>query len=1392
MLRKTPPSQHERNTVATVAAVVASLLLLLVATACGDTPEPEVIEKEVVKEVVVTPETPPGRELAQQAHNGDVYTVVEYDDRLAVFSGSGSPVTDPGLANDVLRSYAWGQVIDGLDVNTMADEVRAIRDVDDSLSGVRATSNEMVAIFDQLESLSASIPLLGRVSAMDVLAETYPGVDAASDAIRSLDGELNSIGRDSAVLETVVGHLRAVDPSGVTAADMETLFQDAVAASRDMEDRAASVTNRVAEVSNTARDLEDALLQVSNTPVIGDTIAESAEVAGLFADELSGIEEVLQERANTLASISDRFEEAIAEAGSAHRESVARWLQVPYDNVWRSVSASRPIAIATLPAVATLLPPTPTVLPTPTVSPSPTLTPAPTPTSVPTARPTPTDTPRPTSTPVPTARPTPTNTPEPTAAPLPTVQPTPTETPVPESAGAVGQIAFSSDRGGNWDVYVTNADASVLNHVTYDAVAEGAPSWSPDGLRITYHTYRDGNWEIYVINADSSGKRRLTDNDANDEHPSWSPDGQRIVFHSYRDGNAEVYAMNVDGSGVTRLTDNAASDWGPVWSPDGRRIAFASDREGNWDIYVMNADGSSVTQLTDNAAHDGEPSWSPDGSRITFASDRDGEAEIYVMNEDGSGVTRLTDNTSRDWYPVWSPDGRHIAFVSGRHGNDEIYVMNADGSGVIRLTDNEVTDWEPSWGPDYESTATPSQPDTPTPTPEPTATPTPEPTPTATPEPTPTATPEPPQVSFNLDWVIDETEVDAGESFTLTVRMQGVQGNGGHGGISVSFPSLTEASDSDDWYVTDGAEVEDIHYTTGLSRVTFHQPGATIYHRENNEQIRAEYLLVESDDPSWPQGADRTLILEITPRTEIAFRIQIRGWICADEYTDCSRQPSSGPTEDQQGWAVEQETVIVGSASTPTPTATPEPAPTTTPVAGPTAAPTATPPPTSTPISGNGIITSSRTYNAAIDAPGDEDEYTVVQESVGPIEIWVGDIPLAAPGSTNLLRVCPGWSRDCEWLADNGRYVWQQVRQDTYTIRVESTSEYNSFPYTIRVTKTKDDFAETGSAAHALVSGQSFSDAIRPDGDVDYFGIVQESVGPIEIWVGDIPLAAPGSTNLLRVCPGWSRDCEWFADNGRYVWQQVRRDTYTIRVESTSEYNSFPYTIRVTKAKDDFAETGSAAHALVSGQSFSDAIRPDGDVDYFGIVQESVGPIEIWVGDIPLAAPGSTNLLRVCPGWSRDCEWFADNGRYVWQQVRRDTYTIRVESTSEYNSFPYTIRVTKAKDDFAETGSAAHTLVSGQSFSDAIRPDGDVDYFGIVQESVGPIEIWVGDIPLAASESRNLLRVCPGWSRDCEWFADNGRYVWQQVRRDTYTIKVESTSEYNSFPYTITVTFNTN
>jgi TolB protein len=85
------------------------------------------------------------------------------------------------------------------------------------------------------------------------------------------------------------------------------------------------------------------------------------------------------------------------------------------------------------------------------------------------------------------------------------------------------------------------------------------------GRQVAFMSNRDGNWEIYVVASDGSGLRRLTDNPANDGLPTWSPDGKALAFVSDRGGAWAVWVVNADGTGVHKLFDigggGLAQDW---------------------------------------------------------------------------------------------------------------------------------------------------------------------------------------------------------------------------------------------------------------------------------------------------------------------------------------------------------------------------------------------------------------------------------------------------------------------------------------------------------------------------------------------------------------------------------------------------------------------------------------------------------------------------------------------------------------------------------------------------------------------------------------------------------------------------------------------------------------
>ena len=189
-------------------------------------------------------------------------------------------------------------------------------------------------------------------------------------------------------------------------------------------------------------------------------------------------------------------------------------------------------------------------------------------------------------------------------------------TPLMVCVDAQAQIAFSSDRDGNFhghrNIYTMDADGGNPRRVIkkpFHSFNNWDPSWSPDGKRITFVSERAKIWEIYIMKVDGGNPQRLTNNHFTAKDPSWSPDGKRIAFTSGRDGNLEIYVMEADGGNRRNLTNNPFSDREPSWSPDGRRIAFVSNRDGNFEIYVMDADGDNQHNLTNNPHADTAPAW---------------------------------------------------------------------------------------------------------------------------------------------------------------------------------------------------------------------------------------------------------------------------------------------------------------------------------------------------------------------------------------------------------------------------------------------------------------------------------------------------------------------------------------------------------------------------------------------------------------------------------------------------------------------------------------------------------------------------------------------------------------------------------------------------------------
>jgi Tol biopolymer transport system component len=202
---------------------------------------------------------------------------------------------------------------------------------------------------------------------------------------------------------------------------------------------------------------------------------------------------------------------------------------------------------------------------------------------------------------------------------------------------------YSWDFDPHMDIFEANPDGSGLRRLTDAKGYDAEGSYSADGRRIVFTSNRDGNLELYVMDADGTNVRQLTHAPGcYNGGPFFSPDGKRVVFRADRKekDRLQLYVINADGTGERALTDNDRwVYWAPYWYKDGKHIIYTAADHGaagrpNYDLYWMNVDTGKTVRLTFNPGQDVLPVFSPDGTKVMWTSSRDGQAgtQLYVAD----------------------------------------------------------------------------------------------------------------------------------------------------------------------------------------------------------------------------------------------------------------------------------------------------------------------------------------------------------------------------------------------------------------------------------------------------------------------------------------------------------------------------------------------------------------------------------------------------------------------------------------------------------------------------------------------------------------------------------------------------------------------------------------
>ena len=195
------------------------------------------------------------------------------------------------------------------------------------------------------------------------------------------------------------------------------------------------------------------------------------------------------------------------------------------------------------------------------------------------------------------------------------------------------------------DIYKVPANGGTATQLTTQASYECSPIWSPDSKQIAFASDRNGNFDLFVMSADGGAARRLTTHSASEIPSTFTTDGNYILFSASIQDPAnsalfptsamtELYKVPVTGGRTEQVLGTPAEM--VCFDKSGKTFLY-QDRKGfedEWrkhhtssitrDVWLYDSENGKHTNLTAHAGEDRTPVFAPDGQTVYFLSERDG------------------------------------------------------------------------------------------------------------------------------------------------------------------------------------------------------------------------------------------------------------------------------------------------------------------------------------------------------------------------------------------------------------------------------------------------------------------------------------------------------------------------------------------------------------------------------------------------------------------------------------------------------------------------------------------------------------------------------------------------------------------------------------------------
>ena len=246
------------------------------------------------------------------------------------------------------------------------------------------------------------------------------------------------------------------------------------------------------------------------------------------------------------------------------------------------------------------------------------------------------------------------------------------------------------------DIYQVPSTGGTAFPLTISESYEYSAVWSHDGSQIAFASDRYGNFDVFTIPAAGGEAKRLTFHSNNEKPSDFSIDNKNAIFSAIRQDLhtnvgfpsgvlQELYSVPVAGGRVRLVLTSPAHD--ATYSPDGTKLIF-HDRKGYedpWrkhhtsavtrDVWVYDLTAKKYTQQSVFEGEDRNPVFDTDNDTFYYLTEESGSFNIHKSSL--SSPATNTAITTLEKHPVrFLTKANTGALCFSYHG--EIYTVNPD------------------------------------------------------------------------------------------------------------------------------------------------------------------------------------------------------------------------------------------------------------------------------------------------------------------------------------------------------------------------------------------------------------------------------------------------------------------------------------------------------------------------------------------------------------------------------------------------------------------------------------------------------------------------------------------------------------------------------------------